>query len=613
MQELPLIDISIVTYNSSRWLDNFFESLVKQNYPTDKINIYIRDNGSTDNTFEFCEVISKQYANDFHVIKLSQGKNKGFGYGHNTNLKISDSDYFLVTNVDLEFEFNSIQEIVITALRDSCNIASWEFRQKPYEHPKYYNPVTLETCWSSSACILFRRSALEKVGGYEKRIFMYGEDVELSYRLRDKGYKLKYCPKAVCWHYTYDENQFKLVQFHGSTLANIYIRIRYGTYSEIVKAILMYLKLFIYHCGVIKKVGLYRRSYLWYLIKSYINRVFSVPISSLSNSSRKENWKKIKSNFSILQGLIKNGFKLFINAPYFFLTRKKSQNYFPFSAWDYELNREGASYYHPDYQLKILPLVSIIVRTYKGRLNNLLEAVSSILNQTYSNLELIVIEDGSSEAEENINQIKSKNILNKVIYESIPKSGRCIAGNRGLELANGDYICFLDDDDLFFADHVETLAGELISNKNIAGVYSLAFQIGTNKLLATTIGGKEINSKIPYKKKFSRPLLWHSNFIPIQSLLFKKELYKEYGGFDSSLEYLEDWNLWVRYSLKHDFILVEKVTSMYRVPDDPQIALNRQKFLDEYYHVALSRYSQMKLENITIASIINYCKEFTQG
>ena len=144
----------------------------------------------------------------------------------------------------MEFEPNSIINLVTFAQQDSAETASWEMRQKPYEHPKYYDPKTLETTWSSSACILFRKEAIDKIGGYEKRIFMYGEDVELSYRLRDHGYKLKYYPKAVCWHYTYEEeNEVKPIQFLGSTLANVYIRLRYGSIKDILKGYFLYFRL----------------------------------------------------------------------------------------------------------------------------------------------------------------------------------------------------------------------------------------------------------------------------------------------------------------------------------------------------------------------------------
>ncbi|MHC5717716.1 MAG: glycosyltransferase [Nostoc sp.] len=320
---LPLIDISLVTYNSAEWVDNFFRSLLEQSYPTKLINVLLTDNRSTDNTVNLCSLISKKYSDYFHSFQIFERPNLGFGCGHNFNLLKSDSPYFLVSNVDLEFERDAILEAVTTATTDDKYVASWEFRQKPFEHPKYYNPVTLETYWSSNACILFRRYALEKVRGYEEKIFLYGEDVELSYRLRDNGFRIKYCPSSVCWHYTYEyPNQVKRLQFLGSTVANSYIRLRYGSWKEIAVIPLMYLR-------------------LW-LLPPCISK------------------QRI--------GLLKNIWRILQNSLYFLITRKRSNELFPINKWDYGFIRDGAFYRYQKKNYSSLPLVSVVIRTYKGRL-----------------------------------------------------------------------------------------------------------------------------------------------------------------------------------------------------------------------------------------------------
>ena len=83
------------------------------------------------------------------------------------------------------------------------------------------------------------------------------------------------------------------------------------------------------------------------------------------------------------------------------------------------------------------------------------------------------------------------------------------------------------------------------------------------------------------KKKYDRIELCYHNFIPIQCIMFEKELFEEYGGLDETLDALEDWDLWVRYSLHTDFDCVEKTTSIYRVPYNREINEKRQKDLDE--------------------------------
>jgi len=556
------IDISIVTYNSERWLHAFITSLVNQNYPKGKISVYITDNSSIDNTYlELCS-LKKGIGSQFKKFEIYQKSNLGYGHGHNHNMFKGGSQFVLVTNVDLEFEPNSIFTVVDTAIHDDADIASWELRQKPYEHPKDYNPLTLETSWSSSACILFRREAIEKVGGYEKRIFMYGEDVELSYRLRDHGYKLKYCPKAVCLHHTYEhENQLKPLQFLGSTLSNVYIRLRFGNFFDIVSG------------------------FFFYFVLLFTPTMF-------------DGQKK---------GLLKNFVRLIGYTPYFLWSRKKSNKKFFFNGWDYELAREGAFYSYNSRKDYGTRFISVIVRTYGDRLNYLKEAITSIGNQTYPNIEIVVVEDGTRNAEKYVNNLRLANVKS-VIYKSIEKAGRCKAGNTGLSSANGEYLIFLDDDDLFYPEHLEVLSGELEMNPDIYASYSNAFEIPTKVISMDPLDYIEIDHYVLYKQEFSRPLLWHHNYIPIQSILFKRELYDNYGGFDEELDNLEDWNLWTRYSLIHDFKYIPKTTSIYRVPADRKILQARQSNLDVYYKQAVEKQKDLCIET-NPAQIIEYCLE----
>ena len=562
----PIIDISIVTHNSERWIDKFFDSLLEQAYPTHLINILLTDNQSTDRTLELCNSLLEKHDRKFKSFDLFNCPNLGFGYGHNNNLSKGNSKYFLVTNVDLEFANDAISEAINTAISDSDDAASWEFRQKPFEHPKYYNPVTLETYWSSSACVLFRRSALEKVTGYEERIFLYGEDVELSYRLRDNGFKLKYCPSAVCWHYTYEyANQVKRLQFLGSTLANSFIRLRYGSLKQIINIPAMYLKLFL-----------------------------SPP--SIKNQKL---------------ALLSNIFLVLYNSIYFLSTRKKSHNLFPINKWDYGFMRDGAFFQYSQDSNLYSPLVSVIIRTYKGRLFYLKEAVTSVNNQTYKNLELIVVEDGSNEAKDYMSQVSSNNAYLKVIYKEEPKKGRCHTGNVGLSLSSGRFIVFLDDDDLFFADHVEVLVETLLKNPDISAAYSTSWEVATKVNSLNPLKYTELSHQTRYRQRFSRLVMLHHNYIPIQSIMFDRKLYDKYGGFDESLDNLEDWNLWTRYCLKHNFLLIEKTTSLYHIDNDIYSRMKRQESFDNYYALAIEKQKNIEI-SVSRQEIMDFYEEMVR-
>ena len=365
----PQITLSIVTYNSEKWLAAFFQSLFQQNLPCDQIALCVLDNGSTDNSFAWLSKQQTVLSQKFASLSLNQGQNIGFGLGHNFNLALTTTPYFWVTNVDLEFEPDSLTTLLATAQQDSSqafsntSIAAWECRQKPYEHPKDYHPVTGETAWCSSACVLFKTDAIQSVKGYDPLLFLYGEDVELSYRLRRQGYKLKYVPKATVWHYTYEEAaQVKPQQFLGSTLANVLLRFRYGRRHEVLQGFVMFMALF--------------------AMKPQFPGMRTKLLGQL--------WKLIQL------------------APKFLSSRQKSKETFPFRMWDYAMAREGAFYEYPNAQNSAivqaeknntLPWVSVLVRTMPGRSGKLKEALASVAHQTYARIELVVVEDGGQDVQ----------------------------------------------------------------------------------------------------------------------------------------------------------------------------------------------------------------------
>ena len=580
----PQITLSIVTYNSEKWLAAFFQSLFQQNLPCDQIALCVLDNGSTDNSFAW---LSKQQAvlsQKFASLSLNQGQNIGFGLGHNFNLALTTTPYFWVTNVDLEFEPDSLTTLLATAQQDSSqalsngSIAAWECRQKPYEHPKDYHPVTGETAWCSSACVLFKTDAIQAVKGYDPLLFLYGEDVELSYRLRRHGYKLKYVPKATVWHYTYEEAaQVKPQQFLGSTLANVLLRCRYGRRHEVIQGFIMFMALF--------------------AMKPQFPGMRTKLLGQL--------WKLIKL------------------APRFLSSRQKSQETFPFRMWDYAMAREGAFYEYPNAQNSAivqaeknntLPWVSVLVRTMPGRSGKLKEALASVAHQTYARIELVVVEDGGQDVQSaklHIDSLQKSGVIQKIVYRPLAKVGRCEAGNQALAAATGQLCCFLDDDDLFYADHLEVLVNAWLHNSQLGAVYSLAYEVRTEVISEEPWVYKDILHNLIHRQPFNRGVLWHHNYFPIQAVLFQRQLFLDHGGFDTSLDNLEDWNLWVRYSLKHDFEWVPKVTSLYRVPNDVNKALQRQSVLDDYYDKAQAKHAELRVE-LSPTEIIQIAQELSR-
>lgn len=541
------LDIIIITYNSSKWLDNCIKSIESQiNIDLKKINLYFVDNLSKDDTLKkLDELRLKSKLGKFEIIKAD--KNYGFGISNNIGFDKGNSEYAFFLNADTELENDALYELFDNIEKSTKEFAMWELRQKPYEHPKWYNILTGETSWSSGACITIKREVFKKIGGFDKNIFMYAEDVDISWQVRLHGYKIKYVPKASVYHYAYETaGQVKPNQYFNSIVNNLNLRLKYGSIRDIRN---WYYRFF----QIITNPGPFRGSRIG-LVKKYLSN-FSTSLKFLFWRTNKEN-KQMLKNFSPI-----------------------------FVDFDYEGTRAGA--FLPYKEIKEKPLVSIIVRTC-GRPNILRETLISLRNQTYKNIEIVVVEDGDNISQKMIeNEFSDLNILYRA---SNKKVGRCVNGNIGLEISNGKYLNFLDDDDLFYADHVETLVNELETNDGYKVAYSLSYETKIEvKKKEPVYEYVEISKALVHNKPFSRITLLTRNAFPIQSVMFSKEIFLKYGGFDLELENLEDWELWARYAAENAFLYVPKVTSIYRVPNKTENYSKRQEEIDSYYIKARSK------------------------
>ena len=502
----------------------FLSSLLKIDYPKGKLSLFFLNASSQDNTLDLLEeFIPRLQAEGFKAVHITR-PNNGFGAGQNMCIRLGEAPFILVINPDTQIYPDALKNVVNEALRSPENVGSWEFRQTPYEHPKFYDPITLETTWSSHACILLKRSAYNLIGGYDERIFMYGEDVEFSYRLRLAGFKLKYCPRALVRHDTYKESFIKPLQYVGSIYANLYIRLKFGSLLRKCEG-------FFLCWGVLRRPSIFQGSrryvvkYLWHNRLNLLHALFSWP-------------------------------------------KGRSSVYIGFYGYDYEFIREGA--YYPAKALPIQrPKVTVITRTIglKGRDHLLSQALYSVAEQTYPNIEHIIVEDGSDVHQGLVEKFREVRTRDIKFIRSCTK-GRSFAGNLGLSQANGSLCLFLDDDDLLFPDHIETLVAALHDNSHAVAVYTLAYEVITSYSKKKPGHYKEINYiKNPQGcQEFSYDLLCGRNLMPIQSVLFEKSLFDRCGGFDTRLEALEDWMLWKKYARQGTFVMVPKTTSLYRTP-----------------------------------------------
>ena len=216
--------------------------------------------------------------------------------------------------------------------------------------------------------------------------------------------------------------------------------------------------------------------------------------------------------------------------------------------------------------MSVNPLVSIIVRT-KDRPKLLKRALQSISVQTYRPIEVVLVNDGGCDLDiEEIKSILGDISLNYIRLEK--NTGRAHAGNVGIENAKGEYIGFLDDDDEFYPEHLETLVGFMIQNSKDVAYTACEF---VEKKFNDDFSRFHATPKWVFGKEFVYRDLLIANYIPLISLLFKTDLLKVYR-FDESFELYEDWDLLIRIGDNLKFYFIDKITSIYNQWSSSQIA-----------------------------------------
>lgn len=181
-----------------------------------------------------------------------------------------------------------------------------------------------------------------------------------------------------------------------------------------------------------------------------------------------------------------------------------------------------------------MPRISVVI-PYRNRSNLLPRAVRSVLEQTFQDFELILIDDGSTQASDI--QFSQNDI--PVVTTSIPPSGVSAARNQGVKLSNSPWIAFLDSDDEWLPMKLQRQWEFLQSNEDIQVLQSQEKWIRY---------GKEI--LIPKKYQKTDENLWEKSLkscmVTMSSVLISREIYWKLGGLKEELQTCEDYDLWLR-------------------------------------------------------------------
>ena len=213
-----MVSILVLNFNGKKWLNECLTSLEKTRYPNFKV--FLIDNGSKDGSVEY----SKKKFRWVKIIKNDH--NLGFSKGYNRAIRQIKEEYVLLLNNDTvvgssDWLLNLMNIICVSpkiaavgaklrfmdsnAIIDSAGgkIHRWTgpegIGSREIDRGQYDSAT--DSFYVSGAAMLVRRAAFLDVEGFDEKMFAYSEDTDLCWRLRLKGYDIKYCPESIVYHY----------------------------------------------------------------------------------------------------------------------------------------------------------------------------------------------------------------------------------------------------------------------------------------------------------------------------------------------------------------------------------------------------------------------------
>lgn len=259
------------------------------------------------------------------------------------------------------------------------------------------------------------------------------------------------------------------------------------------------------------------------------------------------------------------------------------------------------------------PLVSVVIPVYNaGRY--LSDTINSVLNQSYKEIEILLIDDGSTDNSAEIINSFTKNYSNIKSF-SAPSAGRpAVPRNIGIRNASGDFIAFLDADDKWTEDKLEKQVKYLIDNPDCPLVYTASKTFGSVNILSPFY---EV-LPLPWKAVTTREgLINTGNTITCSSVLARKEFLLKEEGFDEDPKMrVEDYDLWIRLAKYGNFGFLPCITVYYRIHSDQfsgdwETKSERVKYLAKKRNLPLPEYRMVRNKGFLLMMLRNLIHYFS--
>ncbi|WP_341526185.1 glycosyltransferase [Nostoc sp. UHCC 0302] len=200
-----------------------------------------------------------------------------------------------------------------------------------------------------------------------------------------------------------------------------------------------------------------------------------------------------------------------------------------------------------------MPKVSVIIPAYNA-MAYLPETLTSVLQQTFTNFEILIINDGSTD---NIVQWSNQLLDQRVQLISQNKQGVSVARNTGITYATGEYIAFLDADDLWKSTKLEKQVNYLEAHPEIGFLH-------TGMVLIDQYGKSSGRVMISNAEGNVLKQLLEQNTVVTSSVIVRASCLKTVGEFDRKLRYSQDWHMWVRIAARYPFAVIKEPLVCYR-------------------------------------------------
>ncbi|MHC4475135.1 MAG: glycosyltransferase [Planctomycetota bacterium] len=230
------------------------------------------------------------------------------------------------------------------------------------------------------------------------------------------------------------------------------------------------------------------------------------------------------------------------------------------------------------------PLVTVLLPTFNRR-RYFSQALASVLAQSYNNLQIIVVNDGGEDVSDIVSGFDDQRV---VLIDRKDNRGKAFSLNQALDRAKGKYVAYIDDDDLYYPNHVEALLEVLEGQTDCRVAYSDLYKVCCKVLPDQS---RVVLSKVvEVSRDFDRFVVLYFNNVFHVSLMHRRDLIEKTGPYNEQLNVLIDWDMTRRLAFFSDFRHIHEITGEYYMPvgDCDRISVQRRKDKSEFARNALT-------------------------